>query len=90
MGETDIAVRLKPSLLAEVRRAAAAEGLGVDELVNVAVAEKVAALRTDAFFAERSARANPERALEILRRIDRGEPPAFGDELPPTSDVPRR
>lgn len=83
MSETDIAVRLDPFLLAEARHAADAAGIAIDELVSVAVAEKVAALRTHAFFAERRARANPARALEILRSMRGGEPPRPGDELPP-------
>ena len=53
-------------------------------MINVAVAEKVSAIRAEAFFRERerARRANIPEALEILRRMGRGNPPMKGDELP--------
>ena len=83
MSETDVVPRIDPELLAELRRVAGMEGLMVNELINEAVAEKLAAIQTRAFFAERAARADIGRALEILRRAGRGNPPVAGDELPP-------
>lgn len=37
--------------------------------------------RTEAYFAERAARSNPKRALQILKRAGKGKPPMKGDEL---------
>ena len=81
MAEKREAVRLQPSLLREVRRLAEAEGASVSEFVNVAVAERVAALRTARFFAERAARADVPAAIELLRRFGAGKPPLPGDEI---------
>ncbi len=49
---------------------------------NVAVAEKLSAIRTESFFRERARRANIPEAVEILKRMGEGNPPRKGDELP--------
>ena len=81
MAEKIEPVRLQPSLLREVRKLAQAEGTSVSEFVNVAVAERVAALRTVRFFEERAARADIPAAIELLRRFGAGKPPLPGDEI---------
>ena len=50
--------------------------------INVAVAEKVLALRTEDYFAERSRRGDVPKALRIPKRTGAGNPPVEGDELP--------
>lgn len=80
MKKDKVSVRLQPSLLAELRKAAQAEGVAVDQLINVAVAEKLSALRTEAYFAERAARADVARAKSILGRAGAGNRPDAGDE----------
>jgi len=47
MRRSNFALRLQPSLLAELRKAAEAEGVALNHLINVAVAEKVSALLTE-------------------------------------------
>ena len=47
MRKSNFALRLQPSLLEEARRLAAAEGVAVNQLINVAVAEKLAVVRTE-------------------------------------------
>jgi hypothetical protein len=64
-----------------VRKIAEAEGTSVSEFVNVAVAERVAALRAARFFEERAARADVPGAIELLRRFGAGKPPLPGDEI---------
>jgi hypothetical protein len=83
MRKSNFALRLQPSLLEEARKAADEEGVAVNQLINVAVAEKLSALRTEAYFRERIARADPEKFREILWRVGKGKPPLPGDELPP-------
>ena len=56
MKKSNFALRLQPALLEEVRKLAKAEGVAVNQLINVAVAEKLSALRTEQYFAERAAR----------------------------------
>jgi uncharacterized protein (DUF1778 family) len=54
---TNYALRLQKPLLDEVKRIAAAEGTNISQFINVAVAEKAAALCTEAYFRERAERA---------------------------------
>jgi hypothetical protein len=81
MRKSNFALRLQPSLLDEARKLAAAEGVALNQLINVAVAEKVSALRTQSYIAERAARADIPKALQILKRAGVGRPPVPGDEL---------
>lgn len=82
MRKSNFALRLQPSLLEEARRLAEEEGVALNQLINVALAEKLSALRTETYFAERAARADTSRAIEILQRAGEGRPPTPGDELP--------
>ena len=54
---------------------AQSEGVALNQLINVAVAEKLSALRTEDYFSERVARANIPNALKILRRAAVRNPP---------------
>jgi hypothetical protein len=73
---------LQPSLLEELRKLAKEEGVALNQLINVAVAEKLSALQTERYFRERGARGDIGRALEILDRAGVGNPPRKGDEPP--------
>ena len=81
MRKSNFALRLQPSLLDEARKLAEAEGVALNQLINLAVAEKVSALQTDSYIAERTARANIPMALNILTRAGVGRRPKKGDEL---------
>jgi hypothetical protein len=59
-------------------------------LINVAVAEKVSALRTEEYFSERGARGDIKKALRVLKRAGRGNMPVAGDELHPKATRRRR
>jgi hypothetical protein len=74
-------LRLLPSLLEEARKAAASEGVSLNQLINVAVAEKVSALRTEIYLHERIRRANHEETLRILDRAVKGIPPTKVDKV---------
>ncbi len=82
MRKSNFALRLQPSLLDEARKLAQAEGVALNQLINVAVAEKVSALRTESYIAERAARADVPKALRILKRAGISRPPMKGDEMP--------
>ena len=69
MTQTNYALRLQASIKAEAERLAKAEGTTLNQFINVAVAEKIAALRTADFFRERARRA--ERRKTILEVKDR-------------------
>lgn len=83
MRRSNFALRLQPSLLEELRKAAEAEGVALNQLINVAVAEKLSALRTEEYFRERGRRANRAETLRILERAGKGNAPVEGDKLPP-------
>jgi hypothetical protein len=55
--------------------------VALNQLINVALAEKLSALRTQTYFAERGARADVPRALDLLKRAGAGARPVKGDEL---------
>ncbi|MGC2706057.1 MAG: toxin-antitoxin system HicB family antitoxin [Candidatus Acidiferrales bacterium] len=82
MRRSNFALRLQPSLMEEVRKAAEAEGVALNQLINVAVAEKLSALRTEEYFRARSSRANRTETMRILARAGRNNEPISGDELP--------
>jgi hypothetical protein len=64
------------------RKLAETEGVALNQLFNVAVAQMIASHGTMDYIAERAKRANVQAALEILHRPRIGEPPRKGDELP--------
>ena len=82
MKKSNFALRLQPSLMEESRKLAQEEGVALNQLINVAVAEKLSALKTAAYFSQRAAKGNVSRALRILKRAGVGNPPTPGDELP--------
>jgi hypothetical protein len=88
MRRSNFALRLQPSLLEEARKAAESEGVALNQLINVAVAEKISALRTQEYFAERARRSNRKETLRILDQAGKGNPPVAGDELPAAKGRP--
>ena len=66
MRDNNFSLRLQRSLMEEARKAAASEGVSLNQLINVAVAEKVSALRTEIYLYERIRRADREETLRIL------------------------
>jgi hypothetical protein len=82
MRRSNVALRLQASLLEEARRVAGTEGVALNQLINVAVAEKLSALRTEDYFRERAGRGNVARAKRILKRAGAGKAPITGDEKP--------
>src|SRR5437763_15066372 len=88
MRKSNVALRLQASILEEAKRVSETEGVALNQLINVAVAEKLSALRTEEYFRERSSRANMNRAKRILKRAGRGQPPVAGDEPSPANSRP--
>jgi hypothetical protein len=82
MKTSNFALRLQPTLLDEARALAKSEGVALNQLINVAVAEKLAVSRTREFFQRYPRDANVALALEILEKAGAGNPPMPGDELP--------
>jgi hypothetical protein len=81
MRKSNVALRLLPSLLDEARRVSETEGVALNQFINVAVAEKLSALRTEDYFHERAGRGDVAKAKRMLKRSGRGNPTVSGDEL---------
>jgi hypothetical protein len=73
-------LRLPRSVKAEVERRAKDDGVSVNQFVATAVAEKLAAMNTAAFFSERRERADFA-AFDRLMRRKRGEVPRPEDAI---------
>jgi hypothetical protein len=73
-------LRLPRSLKQEVERRAQEDGVSINQFVATAVAEKLAAMNTAQFFADRRARAN-FKVFDRLMRRKAGEPPRDGDKI---------
>ncbi len=71
-------LRLPVSLKAAVERVSKEDGTSVNQFVVTAVAEKLSAMKTAEFFAERKAVADIEAARQILQRRG-GQPPEPDD-----------
>jgi uncharacterized protein (DUF1778 family) len=65
---SNFALRLPPSLMADVKAIAAADSVSVNQFIVQAVAERAAMLRDRGYLAQRAARSKPgdmHRVLEI-------------------------
>src|SRR5690606_27346219 len=81
MRKSNFALRLQSSLLDEARKVAESEGVALNQFINVAVAEKLSALRTESYFLERRQRADIAGALKVLERAGKGNPPEADDRI---------
>jgi hypothetical protein len=90
MRRSNFALRLQASLLDELRKIAETEGAALNQLINVPVAEKLSALRTEDYFAERARHANRTETLRILGRAGRAIPQPQAMSFPPAGERPKR
>lgn len=77
------ALRLPDSLMQQVKRMAKRDNVSMNQFMLTAIAEKTSALATEEFFAERSARGSREKALQVLRKVER-----IGNPAPPEDEMP--
>jgi hypothetical protein len=64
-----------------VRELAQREGVSINQLITLAVAEKVSALDTEEYLAMRAARADKQKFEAVLAKVP-PVTPVEGDELP--------
>lgn len=74
-------LRLPRSLKEAVERLSREDRTSINQFIATAVADKVSALRTATYFADRKARADFKAFDKIMRRKG-GKAPRRGDELP--------
>lgn len=79
--QSNYALRLPTSLKQAVEQVAKEDGSTLNQFIVSAVAEKLSALRTADYFAQRAAGGDIAHALAILGRTG-GQAPAAGDEMP--------
>ncbi|MGQ0672282.1 MAG: toxin-antitoxin system HicB family antitoxin [Hyphomicrobium sp.] len=79
MTTANYALRLQASLKAEAEKLAEAEGTTLNQFINVAVAEKIAALKTVDYLKQRASRGSSAEAMKILEQAGRDGPVADGD-----------
>ncbi len=79
--QTNYALRLQSSIMEEVKKVAAEEGTSINQFINVAVAEKLAVLRTVAYFKERAAQADMDAFRRFLDSEGGTELPREGDDV---------
>ena len=87
---SNFALRLPDSLFERARILAERDNCSLNQLFAVAIAEKIATIDAEAFFAERSARAAAApggmmRALNVAWKHNANTAPIVGDELPPSA-----
>ena len=73
---SSISLRLPESLHERVREIAEKEGISINQLITTALAEKLAALLTSEYLAERAARGSRKKFERVLRKVRGAEPPA--------------
>lgn len=78
---SNFTLRLQTSLLDQLQSVVEEEGASINQFINVAVAEKLAALRTERYSQERMTGANREDFLAILEKAG-ADVAIEGDELP--------
>ena len=78
---TTYSLRLPKSIKAQAEALSKADGTSLNQFIAIAVAQKIAVLKTAAFFEERRQRSTGK-ALEAMLSRTSGEPPREGDELP--------
>ena len=84
---SNFALRLPDSLFERARILAERDNCSLNQLFAVAIAEKIATIDAEAFFAERTARAAAQpggmmRALNVAWKHNAKTAPMVGDELP--------
>lgn len=79
---SSISLRLPESLHKQVRELAKREDISINQLIATALAEKMAALMTGEYLAERAARGRRTKFDRVLRKVRaKDKEPIEGDEL---------
>lgn len=75
------ALRLPESLYAHAKKLAEQDQASLNQFITVAVAEKVSALQTAEFFAQRAGNSKKGDLAQVLLKV-KDRAPLAGDELP--------
>ena len=78
---SSFALRLPDSLYAHAKLLAEQDQASLNQFITVAVAEKVSALQTAEFFAQRAGKSKKKDSAKLLLKV-KNRAPIEGDELP--------
>jgi hypothetical protein len=79
---SSLSLRLPESLHRQARELAEREDISINQLIATALAEKMSALMTGEYLAERAARGSRKKFDHALRKVRANRhPPVAGDEL---------
>jgi len=78
-----ISLRLPESLHKAARNLAREENISINQLITLALAEKVSALAAEDYIQKRGARASRKKFLNALAKVPHAEPAEY-DRLPPS------
>ena len=81
MRRNNVSLRLPPHLLDRLKQMSETERVSVNQLVTVAVAEKIARLDAEAFYRTRECRSAAGAGWRALEHMGQDSPPVEGDEL---------
>ena len=81
MRRNNVSLRLPPHLRDRIKRLAEKAKVSLNQLVTVAVAEKIARVDAKAFYLAREARSVPGAGWHALERMGSTSPPVDGDDL---------
>ena len=76
-----LSLRLPSSLHDMARKLAQEENISINQLITLALAEKISALETENYFAERAKKSSRAKFERAMARVAKIEPPAH-DRLP--------
>ncbi len=75
-----LSLRLPNSIHRHIKEIATQEGVSINQFISTAVSEKISALTTEDYLAERASRANRDEFKKILNNVP-ARTPVSGDEL---------
>lgn len=74
---TTLSLRLPDSLHKMARELAEAEGVSINQLITLALAEKLSALATESYLEERAGRGDREKFLAAMAKVADVEPAEY-------------
>lgn len=72
-----LSVRLPESVHRKLKQMAEKEGVSMNQLISLAVAEKLSALMTEDYLNDRAQKANPENFSKLLKKVPDAEPEPY-------------
>ena len=72
-----ISIRLPESLFKRAKELSVKENVSIDQLITLALAEKISALDTETYLQERAKRGSKDKFLKVLEKVRDVEPEEY-------------